>query len=243
MADLNKPLVSFFDQLDPTKFADGVELITLHKALTMSTGIRITPEQWEGIEEEPSKVKGQQHLQAILEATTPITPESQSFLYGMGPGLVMQVIEVVVPGSADDFIKTELLDKMGITNYHWPTELNGLPDAGSRVSMTSRDMLKWGLLAANEGKWNGEQLISEAFVTQAKRKIVREADDENFLDHSNVFDTGYGYFMWQADLSTGDKRYFSAAARGGGGQYVIVVDHLDLVVVVTAHDRLSLIHI
>lgn len=237
IADLNKPLVSFFDELDRAKFAEGVELITLHKALTMSTGIRITPEQWEDIRKDPSQIKGQQYVQAMLENTAPITPEAQSFLYGTDPDLVMQVIEAVVPGSAEDFIKTELLDKMGITNYRWQTHINGLPQAGSRASMTSRDMLKLGILAANKGEWNGEQLISEAFINRAKRKIVREADDENFLDHGNVFDTGYGYFFWQADLSTGHKRYLSAAARGGGGQFVIVVDHLDLVIAVTAHDR------
>lgn len=237
MADLNKPLISFFDELDSTRFADGVELITLHKALTMSTGIHISEEQWEEIEEEPGKVKSQQHLQAMLERTTPITPESQSFVYGTGPGLVMQVIEAVVPGSAEDFIKTELLDKMGITNYSWQTHINGLPEAGWRVSMTSRDMVKWGTLIANNGKWNGEQLVSEAFVRQATRRIVREAEDENFSDRGSVFDTAYGYFTWQAYLSTGDKRYFSEAARGGGGQYIIVIDSLDLVIAVTAHDR------
>jgi len=37
-------------------------------------------------------------------------------------------------------------------------------------------------------------------------------------------------------LSTGDKSYLSKAARGGG-QYIIVIEELDLVVVVTAHNR------
>lgn len=41
MADLERPMVSFLKDLDPTKFVAGAEKITLNHALTMSSGIRI----------------------------------------------------------------------------------------------------------------------------------------------------------------------------------------------------------
>jgi len=41
MDDLDKPLVSFLKDLDPTKFVEGAEKITLYQALTMTTGIHI----------------------------------------------------------------------------------------------------------------------------------------------------------------------------------------------------------
>ena len=47
MADLDKPLVSFLKYLDPTKFVAGVEKITLHQALTMRGGLRISKEKKE----------------------------------------------------------------------------------------------------------------------------------------------------------------------------------------------------
>jgi len=236
MADLDKPLVGFLGDLDPTKFVDGAELITLHQAMTMRSGIRISEEQREEFEKTPDLLKGQGQVQVFLEHSAPITTESQSFKYQDDPNLVMQVIDAVVPGTAKDFIKNELLGKMGITNYDWWTGVSGLPTAGSRAYMTSRDMVKLGTLAINNGKWDGEQLIPAAFVAKATSKIAKSSDDENFLDSDNVINTGYGYFWWQADLTTGDKSYFSKAARGGGGQYIIVIDELDLVVVVTAYD-------
>ncbi len=203
----------------------------------MRSGIRISEEQMEEFEKNPSQLKGQGQIQTYLEHSAPITAESQSFLYqGADPSLVMQVLDAVVPGSAKDFIKNELLDKMGITNYRWWTDISGLPRGEGGASMTSRDMVKWGALAINKGKWQGEQLIPAAFIARATSKIVRHSDDENFLDGDNVSNTGYGYFWWQADLSTGDKSYLSKAARGGGGQSIILIDELDLVVVVTAHD-------
>ena len=104
MADLDRPLISFFDELDPSKFSEGVERITLHNALNMTTGIRIPQEQWAAFEENPSEIQGQKYLQAILEHTEPITAESQIYEYG-GAGLVMHVIDAIVTGSAEDFIK------------------------------------------------------------------------------------------------------------------------------------------
>ena len=102
--------------------------------------------------------------------------------------------------------------------------------------MTSRDMVKWGTLAINKGKWQGEQLIPAAFIAKATSKIAEPSDDE-VVATVGVSGTSYGYFWWQADMSTGDKSYLSKAARGGGGQYIIVIEELDLVVVVTAHNR------
>ena len=237
MADLDKPLVSFLNDLDPTKFVAGVEKITLHQALTMRSGIRISKEQREAFDKDPSQLKGQGQVQAFLEYSAPITLESQSFKYGSDALLVMQVIDAVVPGSAKDFIKNELLEKMGITNYGWRTAVSGLPKSGSGSSMTSRDMVKWGTLATNKGKWNGEQLVPEAFIAKATSRILYTGDDDVYGGGKDVSNQGYGYFWWNADLKVGNKSYFSTSAQGGGGQYIILIEALDLMVVVTAHDN------
>lgn len=237
IADLDKPLVSFLKDLDPAKFVEGAELITLHKAMTMTTGIRLTKEQWAEFEKDPSQIKGQGQVQALLEQSAPITAESQSFLYGTGPELVMQVLDSVVPGTAKDFIKNELLDRMGITNYSWRTSASGLPESGWRTSMTSLDMVKWGTLAMNKGKWDGEQLVPEEFIDKATSRILYTGDDDPYGGGKDVSNYGYGYFWWNADLKYGNKSYFAANAQGGNGQFIILVEELDLMVVTTAHDN------
>jgi CubicO group peptidase (beta-lactamase class C family) len=236
MADLDKPLVSFLKDLDPTKFVEGVEKISLHQAMTMRSGIRLSNEQREEFEKNPSQLKGQGQVQAYLEHSAPISAESQSFLYqSTDPTLVMQVLDAVVPGTAKDFIKNELLNKMGITNYGWRTDVSGLPSSPWGSSMTSRDMVKWGTLAINKGKWYGEQLVPEAFITKATSRIIYTGDDDVFGGGKDVSNQGYGYYWWNADLKYGNKSYFSASAQGGGGQYIILIEELDLMVVVTSH--------
>ncbi|EZH75691.1 hypothetical protein ATO12_02560 [Aquimarina atlantica] len=237
MADLDKPLVDFLKNLDPTKFVDGVEKITLHKALTMRSGIRISKENREEFEKTPALLKGQKQVQVYLEHSIPITSDSQRFKYQFDPILVMQVIDAVVPGTAKDFIKNELLDKMGITNYGWETDVSGLPSSGSRSSMTSRNMVKWGTLVINKGKWNGEQLIPEAFITKATSRLLYTGDDEVHYGGKDVSNQGYGYFWWSADLKVGNKNYFGVSAQGGYGQIITLIEELNLMVVTTGHDN------
>ena len=234
MDDLHKPLISFLKELDATKLVEGAEKITLHQALTMRSGIRISREEREEFNKIPIQLKGQRKVQTYLEHSAPISSASQIFLYQFDPMLVMQVIEAVVPGTAKDFIKSELLDKMGITNYNWPTDVSGLPRAGGGSSITSRDMIKWGTLILNKGKWKGEQLVPASFVEKATSKIVNQSKDYDDTS-SGISDTSYGYFCWQADMSVGNKSYFSKSARGGSGQIIIVIEALDLVVVTTTH--------
>jgi len=232
MADLDKPLVSFLKDLDPKKFVGGVEKITLHKAMTMSSGLRFNEEQLKKFRKNPSQYKGLDQIQAFLELSAPITSESQSFKYqGADPQLVMQVLDAVVPGSAKDFIKNELLDKMGITTYSWRTDVSGLPLAGERSSMTSRAMIKLGALVINKGQWNGEQLISAKYLASATSGITKAAEDWQ-PDSFN-----YGYFWYQTDMIVGDKSYDANIAWGGGGQHIITLEELDLIIVITGHDR------
>ncbi|TPN88820.1 serine hydrolase domain-containing protein [Aquimarina algicola] len=239
MNDLEKPVASFLKDLDPSTFAEGVGETTLHQALTMTTGIQISDENKEKMRKNPERLKGQGEVQAIFEYTQPITPNAKVFRYGTGPRLVMQIINAVVPGTAEDFIKNELLDKLEITNYNWhKNEETGLPEAGWRTEMTSRAMLKFGILALNKGKWNGQQLISEAFITKAMSKVVDTGDNAIYFGGcKGVSNEGYGYFWWNANLEYEDKRYYCPNAQGGGGQFIILIEELDLIVVATGHNN------
>ena len=232
MADLDKPLVSFLKDIDPAKFVDGAEKITLHKALTMRGGLSVSNEKWEELQKNPAALKGQGLVQTLLEQTEPITEGSQTYKYGnFNPSLVMQVIDAVVPGTAKDFIKKEILDKLGITNYSWQTAVSGLPEAGWRVSMTSRDMLKWGSVVINNGKWNGEQIIPAEYLAKATSGLVKPTED--WMPDAYR----YGYFWYQTPVAVGDKTYDATFAWGGGDQRVFVVAELDLIIVFTGHDR------
>ena len=227
MDDLDKPVVGFLGDLDLAKLAPNVENITLAQAMNMKSGIRLPPEKIATLRKHPTALKGQGQIQAYLQHTAPIPDAPRPFKYqASDPSIAMQVLEAAVPGTARDFIKTGLLGRMGITNFAWQNDTSGLPKAAAGSSMRSRDMLKWGILTANNGKWNGQQLVPEAFVDRATAKI-----------HTNPRGTSYGFFWWRHDMKLGDQKLDCISGRGAGGQFIFIINPLDLIAVITAHNK------
>jgi CubicO group peptidase (beta-lactamase class C family) len=227
MADLDRPVVGFLKELDQGKLVPGATAITLAEAMNMRSGIRIDPDKAKELMRTPKALKGQGQIQAYLQHSAPISKETQTFRYqSSDPSITMQVVEAVVPGSAREFIESELLGKMGITNFAWQDDVSGLPKSAAGSSMRSRDMLKWGMLITSGGRCNGEQLIPKAFVEQATGRL-----------HTNTRQTSYGYFWWRHDMEVGGRKFDCKSGRGAGGQFILMLPELELIVVITSHNR------
>lgn len=233
MEDLHKPIVHFLSDLDRSKLPAGIEKITLHHTLSMQSGLQIPSEEQDALQEKPALIKGQKYAEAFFTLSKPVSIETQHYNYqGTDPDLTMMVLEAVVPGSAMQFIRKELLAKLDITNFDWGTRPNGLPHAGASISITSRDMIKLALLVANGGAWNGEQLISKSYLGLATTKIAAPHDPE--FDYSNF---RYGYFFWGTSFTVNGKNYDAKFGWGGGNQYTMAIDSLDLAIAITARIR------
>lgn len=227
MDDLDKPATSFLKDLDPAQFVEGAADITLAEALNMHSGIRIDPNKAKELMKNPAALKGQAQIQAYLSNSAPIPPSPREYKYqGADPSIAMQVIEAVVPGTAREFIETELLGKMGITNFAWQDDVSGLPKSAAGSSMRSRDMMKWGMLVMNEGRWSDQQLLGPGFVKRATDRL-----------YTNKQGTSYGFFWWRHDMAVGDRRIDCISGRGAGGQFILMFPELDLVAVITAHNK------
>ena len=226
MADLNKPVVSFLKDIDQTKLAPGASEITLHQAMHMRSGIRVDKAKARQAMKKPASLKGQGQIQTYMSLSAPITEKSKAFKYqGSDPSICMQVLEAIVPGSAADFIKKEVLLPMGITNYGWQADISGLPKSAAGSSWRSRDMLKMGQLVLQDGKWNNSQHLPADYVSRATGPI-----------DINDFRT-YGYFWWGHDAKVGNKTYKCKSGRGAGGQFILMFPELELIIVSTAHNK------
>jgi CubicO group peptidase (beta-lactamase class C family) len=231
MPDLDKPVVDFLEEIDRTKLVEGANRITLAEALNMRSGVKLTREKIQKYKGHPELLRGQKQIQAYLQDSDPIAPAPRTFGYkAADPAMIMQVLQVLVPGSAESFIRTELMEKMGITEYAWQDDTSGLPKSAAGSSFRSRDMLKFGMLIRDLGKWKGEQLIPEAFMERAISPISVAYGANH-----------YGYFCWHRTLRHDGTDYSSIELRGANGQFVFVFPDQDLIVVSTAHGVMSLL--
>jgi CubicO group peptidase (beta-lactamase class C family) len=193
----------------------------------MHSGIRVDEATVEKLRKSSGVLGGQGQIQAYLEHTTPITSESKQYKYqSSDPSIVMQVIETVVPETAKEFVNNELLRPLGISDFGWQDDVSGLPKSAAGSSMRSRDMIKFGMLVQSAGRWDGEQLIPARFIEKATSRI-----------HTNPQGTSYGYFWWRHKVDVDGKTYDIKSGRGAGGQFIMTIDELNLILAITAHNK------
>jgi hypothetical protein len=121
----------------------------------------------------------------------------------------------------EDF-KKRIADPIGMEDFrlidgyhHLEAENSTHPAYPFRMS--ARDMARFGLLLLRDGKWDGEQLISEAWI------------EESTTSYSDAGDRGgYGYLWW---ISGEFKSLGMYSALGVGTQMISVLPKANLVIV------------
>ncbi|MEN8164405.1 MAG: serine hydrolase [Acidobacteriota bacterium] len=135
--------------------------------------------------------------------------------------------------STKAFADKHLFGPLGIKVKRWDTDFEGNHYGGSEMYFTARDMMKYGVLYANDGSWKGTQIIPAEWVHQSTSQQIGVDSDEHY---THIRDTrpeisGYGFLWWLR--KSGD--FDTYIGWGYGGQFIICVPDLDLVVVATAN--------
>ncbi len=136
--------------------------------------------------------------------------------------LLGKIIENATGLDFQEYADSKLFDKFNI-NETWWTDKDGNTLTYAGLDMTPRDFAKFGLMIAQEGKWLGEQIVSESWVEEATSEFDNLAS--------------YGYQWWTSTISESglgslrqdDYPFFSAL--GLDGQYIYVWPEKDLVLV------------
>lgn len=216
LVDLDAPIASLIAA--PAFDADPVKAtITVRHLLTMSSGLY--GDGWWDIDELADR--GVRLLDGALEAPL-VGPPGWGFLYNNGASHVLSaVIEAVAGAPMADVAAERLFDPLGIRRWTWPTDPQGRHWGCGGLELAGRDLLKLGLLYLAGGRRDGRVVVDGAYVATATSPLSRGGPPEF---------CGYGLLWWVADRAT-PPAYF---AGGYGGQYVVVVPDLDLVVVTLA---------
>jgi CubicO group peptidase (beta-lactamase class C family) len=210
---LDHRVVDFFPQrkfanLDPQK-----EAMTLENLLTMTSGLDWQDKDptFREMNESPDWVK------FVLDKPIIHSPGSQ-FNYCTGCSHVLSAILQETTGmNTLEFARQTLFEPLGISGNAWPKDRDGVPTGGSSLMITPREMAKLGYLYLRRGQWDGQQIVSEAWVENATQPHI-EVDG----------DMGYGYQWWTYPSLE------AYTALGLRGQMIFVIPASDLVIVTTA---------
>ncbi|HPG41461.1 MAG TPA: serine hydrolase [bacterium] len=223
--NIDQSVFNFFSQYDSLKTPEK-EHITLHHILTMTAGFS----EEEG-DEEPDPDNFIQNILASPMATKP----GEKFRYsGKCSNLLGGLIYTLENRQADEFAQDVLFNKLGITEFAWEKE-NGVIICDHGLELYPRDMAKIGLLVLNDGVWNGEQIVPKEWIVASTKPYIAE---------SPFFDYGYQWWYrskrnqcwWHDPVHGGKSEHDMFLALGAGGQYIMVIRDLNMVIVTTASD-------
>lgn len=150
-------------------------------------------------------------------------PPNTHFLYNSGASFVLAAMVTARTGqSVRDYLEPRLFAPLGIVDAPWEKNPRGINFGASGLRLTTEDLAKFGQLYLNRGTWNGQRLLSEAWVAEATAMHV-----SNGSDPASDWAQGYGFQIWRS-------RHNSYRMDGRYGQFALVLPEQDMVVSITA---------
>jgi CubicO group peptidase (beta-lactamase class C family) len=213
---LDQKLVDFFPEyvtplMDPRK-----NQITVRHLLQMLAGF------WD-----VDTMQSSNRIRYAIEHLPIYDDPGKSWFYGtVGANLLSGIITRVSGMSTFAFAQTYLFEPIGITVSAWKRDPAGIYVGGYGMQFTPRNMARFGYLYIQKGWSNGLKIIPDDYLHEG---WTRSTPSFGMLPHDAVQESGYGYLWWIAKM--GD--YWTYLARGHGGQHILVVPELDMVVVLT----------
>jgi CubicO group peptidase (beta-lactamase class C family) len=218
--NVSQRVLDFFPEMTIESMDSRKGNMTLENVLTMTTGLDWN--EWNISYNDPDNMYNQMFgsanpVQFFLNLPTVYNPGTH-WVYTTGAShLLSAIIQATTGMSTRAFADEYLFGPLNMTVGGWNVDPQGINNGGTQLYVTPRTMAKLGLLLLNNGTWNGQEILSKEYVTQA---ITAYANIEVGLD--------YGYQWWL------DTTRDTFSARGSEGQYIYVIPEHNIVIAITA---------
>lgn len=229
---LDDRVIGFFPEHRPARVSDNLAAMTVGDLLTMRTGHAsgISGGEWRGL--------ATSWIAAFLAEPVP-EPPGRTFIYSSASSYMLSAIVSRTTGhSVQDYLRERLGPPLGLGELRWDRSPEGISTGGNGLSCTLEDVLKFGVLHLQHGRWGGRQVLPADWVREATRRQVEHAFlgklDGRRYQAPTAADRaaserreGYGYHWWMTP-------HGGYRASGIFGQQCVVLPEQDAVIAITA---------
>ena len=210
------------------EFADpAVKDVTLENVLTMTAGI-----DWEedvsyfSLENDATASEALDDWVGYL-LSKPMTVEQGTFFdYNSASSQALSEILATATGIPTNvYAERHLFAPIGIRDYHWNSAPEGHTNAGGGLFLTASDLARFTWLFAQNGEWNGEQIVPAEWVARSSRSAIPV-----YANDPDGWGYGYQWWIYRHKTASGPQMY---GGWGWGGQFPLIVPELDLIAVFT----------
>jgi CubicO group peptidase (beta-lactamase class C family) len=206
----------FSPDLDPRK-----KSLTVENLLTMSSGLDCD-------DADPKSPGGEDYLidesgatdyyKFTLDLKMIRAPGEKAVYCSIQPNLVGGVLQRTAKQSLPVLFQNLLAEPLQIKRYYMNLTPTGDAYMGGGVRFLPRDFMKLGQLHLNGGTWNRRRILTPEWSHRATSHLVE------------IGIRKYGYFWWVQDYPYKDRTVRAFFAGGNGGQIVMGIPELDLVI-------------
>jgi CubicO group peptidase (beta-lactamase class C family) len=222
---VDQPVFDFFE--DYEQFNNGGrEELTVKHLLTMTSGLKWDEEiPYDNPENsEIQMINSGDGIGFVLSRELVAKPGSVWKYNGGTTELLAEIIQRVSGKNIHEFAKEFLFKPIGISKSEWTiSPSTKSPAAASGLRITSRDMLKFGIVYLNEGKWGAKQIVPKEWVHESLKSHITRPEGG-----------GYGYQFWVFNYSIQGKTLTIPAAVGNGDQRIYFDKRNNFLMVTTA---------
>lgn len=217
--DIRQPISAYFPELGSSSELEK-RAITIEHLLMMQSGLESTSNRNYGM-----WVQSRNWVRHVLSRPLVVSPGTEMIYSTGNTHLLSAILSRATGKSTWQFGQEALAKPLNFTLAQWPRDPQGIYFGGNEMVMTPRQMMAFGELYLHEGALNGRQVISKNWI------------EESFVPRgqSRISGRHYGYGWWIRQMAECDVYY----AWGFGGQYIMVVPDLELVIVSTSAATVS----
>jgi len=213
---VQEPIANYFPEYMAQLKDSGKRSITIEDLLTMRSGLETTSNRNYG-----RWVLSDDWVAFALNQPLVAEPGTR-MLYSTGSTHLLSAIITRATGmDTKSYAQRALTSPLGYSMSYWSQDPQGIYFGGNDMEMTPRQMLRFGELYRNNGRFGGEQILSPQWIQVSHEPHARSPRGQGRY---------YGYGWWLRDLAGMQI----PTAWGYGGQLIFVVSELDLVVVATS---------
>lgn len=221
VVDLLPVAVPPYKNLDSRK-----EKMTLSDLLSMRSGLACDDYDSRSPGNEQNVYDKPEWVRFAMDLPMAAAPGTAAHYCSAGPLIAGRIVEHASGQSVLRFAEANLFRPLGFSGYRWPYQtVNTNANTYGELLLRPRDMLKFGILFADGGVWQGQQIIPADWVRRSTTPVTQ------------IGTKTYGYFWWHQSFSVQVKGKTcdvdTILATGNGGQKIFIVPSYRLVAVFT----------
>jgi CubicO group peptidase (beta-lactamase class C family) len=221
---IDQKIIDFFPEYISDKLDPKIYDLSIRHLITMKSGFNIK----ETAEAYQQLYKSSDWVEHILHLPFREAPGEKFNYNSFNTHLLSAAISKATGMSTLDYARSVLFSPLGIAEIKWEKDPKGNCVGGWGLSLKAQDMVKFGTIYLNNGRFKGVQVIPSQWI---KSSTIEKTGMIGTYYSGRDKSYGYGFLWWVKRI---DNHIDIPFAMGHGGQRIAIIPDVNAVLVTQA---------